>query len=365
MQQHDTKPVICRGDHDVLLGDRQPGTYITFFKVCAQKFNAADALRRRRFTSDFHSPNCALLFGGVLIAAHLPASEAEQPLVLFVDLRKVPDIALVKPAAVFGDIRLFRRPRLVERSKAVVAVDAPALQKPDAHGVLRAEEGTAHAHIAPVAELHPAPFEADVLFGAVFHAQPALDTPLLIHAVQKGVDRPARLLDAHRRRGCVVQKIALDPLHDAVLQPIHHDPQELVVVVQNFPHEVLLEGEMDVVGHHEVILPLEHRPLSLHAPQQNAGRSVVHRQRLAAVLVDEERLPRPHVEFFRIAVEGQRRIEPVDGIAEPQKIVSGDVLDGRIAIDLHAVDLMPAAHEFRLDLIREVARVVCSRVVDE
>ena len=317
------------------------------------------------FSSDFRSPSRALLFGGVLKAVRLPASKAEQLLVLLVDLRKVLDIALIKPAAFLGDIGPFGRPRLVERTKAVVAVDAPALQKADAHGVLRAVEGTAHAHIAPVAELHPALFQADVLFGAVSHAQPAFYALLLIHAVQKGVDRPARLLDAHRRRGCVVQKIALDPLHDAVLQPIHHDPQELVVVVQNFAHEVLLEGEMDVVGHHEVILPLEHRPLSLHAPQQNARRGVVHRQRLAAVLVDEERLTRPHVEFFRVAVEGQRRIEPVDGIAEPQKIVSGDVLDGRIAIDLHAVDLMPAAHEFRLDLIGEVTRVVCSRVVDE
>src|SRR5699024_515627 len=130
---------------------------------------------------------------GVLKAAHLPASKAEQLLVLLVDLRKVLDITLVKPAAFFGDIWLFGRPRLVERTKPVVAVDAPALQKADAHGVPRAVEGTAHAHIAPVAELHPALFEADVLFGAVFHAQPALDTLLLIHAVQKGIDRPARL----------------------------------------------------------------------------------------------------------------------------------------------------------------------------
>lgn len=281
-----------------------------------------------------------------------------------VDLGKSADKAAVKATAARIDVLRHGRGVLFQCLQTVISVDLPTFQKADVDGVLRAKEGAAHAHVAAVRKFDlPVP-HGDILFGAAADAQAAQRALFCIDAVEERVDRPADLLDADRCSGDVVDALGGDRCDDAVFQIIAQYLAQFSVLLQNFAHEISVKAEVDIVGHHKVIFAHAHRALPLHAAEQDAAGSVVHRQRLAAVFINEIPLPRGKAQFLHIAVEGQGRIEAVDGVPEPDEVVPFRRNGRRIGSDLDGSHAVPMrGKRFRQHLC-QIARVISACVID-
>ena len=229
---------------------------------------------------------------------------------------------------------------------------------------MRAKEGAAHAHVAAVRKFDlPVPY-GDILFGAAADAQAALRALLCIDAVEEGVDRPADLLDADRCGGDVVDALGGDSGDDAVFQIIAQHLAQFSVFLQNFAHEISVKGKVDIVGHHKVVFAHAHRALPLHAAEQDAAGGVVHRQRLAAVFIDEIPLPCGKAQFLHIAVEGQGRVEAVNGVPEPDEVVPFGRDGRRIGGDLDGGHAVPVRGERLRQHLCQIARVISARVID-
>ena len=102
-----------------------------------------------------------------------------------------------------------------------------------------------------------------------------------------------------------------------------------------------------------------------HAPQKNAAGSVVYGKRFAAVLINKEFLSPRDIELFYIAVEGERGIEAVDRIAEPDQVKSLRIGDGRAAAYLNARHGMTAGGKRLFGAAAQVARIVGTRIINQ
>ena len=289
----------------------------------------------------------------------------KEPRVFLVDLGEGADKAGVKAAAVLANIGRVGQRLVGDLFQMVISVYLPALQEADANGVRGAEERAAHAHVAGMTEADLSPFHADILFRAIAHAALAEGTFFGVRLIEKGVDKASEFLNGEDGGKGVVKQIALYARADAVFQVIEHNFQQFFVLSQDFPNERLFIGEMDGIGHDKVVLAAKHGARFFHVSQKGAAGGIVNGERFAAVFIDKEALSRRKAQGFEVAIEGARRIKGIDGIAEPDPIVSGSIRGGGIAVDLHARHGMAAGLKVRLRAVGEVARIERAGIIEK
>ena len=213
----------------------------------------------------------ALLFRIAPVLVH-HGLVAEELGIAAVDGGEFLDVAFEEALCLWGDERL--EGHLLDALEVVAPTDihvpTPIFKETDVEGIGRTIERTAHAHQATMVEGYFSLLVAiDVLHGATLDAEIAVRTLVLIHLIQEGIDGPAYILrpSHHARHETRPELIGL-PVGDAVEHLIDHDFQQLLVHLQHLANAGILEAEMDVVRHHEMVLVLHADPIATELPQE-------------------------------------------------------------------------------------------------
>jgi len=209
----------------------------------------------------------------------------------------------------------------------LVDVPAPILQEAYIKGIGRTEEGAAHTHQTVVVEMELALLVlVDVLRGTALDAQSTIGTLVGIHMIEERIDIATNVLRTghgghHETRPA---SVGLE-VGNAILDLIQHDLEQLLVHLQHLTDAVILEREMNVVGHHEVVLVLDDALVLSEFTQNVLRTGIVGMIGLATILIYKYARARGKLLLTDELQEGVGRREAIDGTAQTNQVVRGIV----------------------------------------